>query len=93
MLLGWLIRLLIAVLVLRVIWNFVSGLLEEAPRPAPAQPTKNLSLVRDPVCGTYIQPSRALTTRAGVRVHYFCSEKCRQAFGGDVGPAPNEVSS
>lgn len=90
MLLGWLIRLLIAVLVIRVLWNFVSGLFEGASRPVPSQPQKNMSLVRDPVCGTYIDPLRALSARANAKVHYFCSEECRQAFGGNVRTTPNE---
>jgi YHS domain-containing protein len=93
MLLGWLVRLLIAVLLIRVVWNFVSGRLEGASRPARHRPTKHMALVRDPVCGTYLQPSRALTTRAGTKVHYFCSEDCRQAFGSGVGRSTNEVSS
>ena len=93
MLLGWLIRLLIVVLLIRALWNFVSGFFEGASKPARSQPKKNVALERDPVCGTYLQPSRALSTRTGAKVYYFCSEECRQAFDRGVGQTPHEVSS
>ena len=78
--LGWIIRLLIAVLVVRAVWGFVSGLFAGASGPTPVRPGKSLALVRDPVCGTYVQPSRALTSRSGAKVYYFCSEDCRREF-------------
>lgn len=77
---GWLVRLLIAVLVVRAIWGFVASLIDGASGPAPVRPRKSTPLVRDPVCGTYIQQSRALAVRAGEKTHYFCSEDCRRAF-------------
>ena len=79
--LGWIIRLLVAVLLVRAVWGFVSGLFAGASGPAPVRPRKSTALVRDPVCGTYVQPSRALTSRSGTSVHYFCSEDCRQEYG------------
>lgn len=91
--LGWLIRILLVVLVLRAIWNLVSRLFEGASKPSSSRPTKNVALVRDPVCGTYLQASRALSTRTGARVHYFCSEDCKQAFERGVGQTTDEVSS
>ena len=78
--LGWLIRLLIAVLVVRGIWNFVSGRFAETAESPKAPSRKSVPLVRDPVCGTYIDPSRALSAKTGTTVRYFCSEKCRQVF-------------
>jgi YHS domain-containing protein len=45
-----------------------------------------VQMVRDPVCGTFLVPSRALTfTDRGV-VRYFCSEACRQAYQGGGRP-------
>ncbi len=52
-----------------------------------------MRLVRDPVCGTYLQASRALSSRTGAKVFYFCSEECRKAFDRGVGQTPHEVSS
>jgi len=78
--LGWLIRLLILLLIIRAVWSFVAGLLRglEVPRQVP--PGRAVALVRDPVCGTFVDPSRALTAELGAARHYFCSERCRDAF-------------
>ena len=37
----------------------------------------NRTLVRDPVCGVFVVPSKALTSGSGSQTRYFCSEKCR----------------
>ena len=76
MLLGWLIRLLLAVLVIRVAWHFVSGFVTGVRKSAEG----SVALVKDPVCGTYIRRVDALSARAGAKTHYFCSERCQQAF-------------
>ncbi len=82
--LGWIIRLLLLALVLRAVSSFVSGLRKGVfgPRqvPQPGRPRKSMSLVRDPVCGTYVEPSRALSSSTRGTVHYFCSEDCRRTF-------------
>jgi YHS domain-containing protein len=39
-----------------------------------------VALVRDPICGTYVVPGRALAARDGALVRYFCSERCRDEF-------------
>ena len=80
MLLGWLIRLLLAVLVIRVAWHFVSGFVTGMRGPARRSAEDSVALVKDPVCGTYIRRVDALSARAGARTHYFCSERCQQAF-------------
>ncbi|HIM14737.1 MAG TPA: YHS domain-containing protein [Acidobacteria bacterium] len=80
MLLGWLIRLLLAVLVIRVAWHFVSGFVTGMRGQARRSAEGSVALVKDPVCGTYIRRVDALSARAGARTHYFCSERCQQAF-------------
>ena len=80
---GWIVRLLIAVLIIRLIWSFFQGIFSGATEPrrkTSGKADKSLPLARDPVCGTFVQQSRALEARAGGQVHYFCSEKCRQTF-------------
>jgi YHS domain-containing protein len=37
----------------------------------------------DPVCGMKVDRSRAVTTEAGGRRFYFCSEHCRNAFAAE----------
>ena len=79
-LLIWLVLLLI---VGRLLWRFAyavfegAGMLKE-DRRAPAA----LKLVRDPVCGVFVVPGKALTAGSGTAMRYFCSEKCRQQWGG-----------
>ena len=37
-------------------------------------------MVRDPVCGTYVVPGKALELARGRETLYFCSEKCRDEY-------------
>ncbi len=37
-------------------------------------------VVKDPVCGTYVDAESALSVREGDVVHHFCSYECRDAF-------------
>jgi YHS domain-containing protein len=37
-------------------------------------------LARDPVCGTFVVPSRALSGGTGDDIRFFCSEKCRRTY-------------
>lgn len=77
---AWMLRLLFAVLILRLIWRFVAGLVSGAGEAQPRRARAGGALVRDPVCGTYLDPTRAFHTRAGGTTHYFCSRKCQQSF-------------
>ena len=76
---GLIIKILVLLLVIRLLWTFVRGVLEGAGlrQPPAAGSTK---LVRDPVCGVFVVPSRALTARSGSETAYFCSEKCRSEW-------------
>ncbi len=78
---GWLVRLLIAALIIRLIWGLVASILSGASGPKQVRRPRSVQLVRDPVCGTYIQQSRALEVHARGKTHYFCSEDCRRKFG------------
>ena len=73
---GWVLRIILLLIVIRLLWKFVRGVLEGAgvfhgPRPA------SVGLVRDPVFGVFVVPSKALTSGSGSQTRYFCSEKCR----------------
>jgi YHS domain-containing protein len=37
-------------------------------------------MVKDPVCGTYVVPSKALTASRGTETAWFCSAECQQAW-------------
>lgn len=80
--LAWLIRLLVAAVAVRMAWKFFSGLLEGAAERRQVPPRPGVMLVRDPVCGTYVDRSRAVSARGAGETHYFCSEDCRSAYRG-----------
>jgi YHS domain-containing protein len=75
---SWIIRILIVVLIVRAIIRLVGGIragIAQGPRKAdPVQ------LVRDPTCGTFVVPARALPLAAGGTTHYFCSDRCREQY-------------
>ena len=78
--------LLIAIVVLialRLLWRLLGGVFEGLgyQRPGGSSPP-SVGLVRDPVCGTFILPSKALTSGSGSDTRYFCSEKCRRDYAG-----------
>ena len=73
---------LLAMFVGRAIWRLLNGIVEGVAssdrRGGP--PARGVAMVRDPVCGTFVVPSRALTASDGDHVQYFCSEECRRRF-------------
>lgn len=80
-------RFLIWSLLLLVVWralrSLFAGILQGASAPPPppaAPPEKGEMMVRDPVCGTFVLPSRAVSARDRSGTHHFCSDRCRQAY-------------
>jgi uncharacterized protein len=78
------VRLLLALILVSMVLRAVSRLMRgitagmQAP-PRSAQPPA-VALARDPVCGTYVVPAKALTAGQGAETRFFCSEKCRRAW-------------
>jgi len=77
--LGWAIRVLLLIIVLRALMRLWRGIVEGMNPPRPPQPSA-VPLVRDPVCGTFVLPSRALTGGTGADTRFFCSENCRRTY-------------
>jgi YHS domain-containing protein len=77
--LGWAIRLLLLFFVLRALLRLWRGIAEGMSPPRPPQPSA-MPLVRDPVCGTFVVPSRALSGGTGADTRFFCSENCRRTY-------------
>jgi YHS domain-containing protein len=80
-------RFLVWAMLVLVVWRAVRRLLAgiaqgaSTPRPRPpAAPDKGELMVRDPVCGTFVLPSRAVALRDKTGTHHFCSDACRQAY-------------
>ena len=76
---------ILVVLALRAVSRFLRALLEGAGyrREVPGQSrsgTAAVGLVRDPVCGTFVVPGRALTAGSGSETRHFCSERCLKAW-------------
>ncbi len=75
----WLIRLLLILLllmlVIRAVWRLVGGIVEGASSRSRV-PQRGTRMVRDPVCGTFVVQSRALTATAAGETAWFCSNEC-----------------
>jgi uncharacterized protein len=72
--------LLLGYLVVRAVWRLVHGIAEGLSGARDPKSPSAVALARDPVCGTYVVPSRALTSGSGNDLRFFCSERCRQAW-------------
>ena len=72
----WIVRIIVVLFVLRLLLRAVTG----ARTSQRQQARIGGSLVRDPQCGTYVPPARALTLSNRDQVLYFCSDRCRNAW-------------
>jgi YHS domain-containing protein len=43
-------------------------------------PQRGVQMVRDPVCGTFVVPERAIALSSGSNQVFFCSADCRDKF-------------
>ncbi len=77
--LGWTIRLLLLFFILRAILRLARGIMDGLNPPRDRHPAA-VPLARDPVCGTFVVPSKALTAGSGADLRYFCSENCRRKY-------------
>ena len=82
MLTRYVLFLLLALLVARAFWRLVDGILDGARGQSRGSsvPSKGVSMVRDPVCGTFVLPERAVTLVNGSTTVNFCSEACRDKY-------------
>jgi YHS domain-containing protein len=72
---------LLAMLALRAAGRFLGGLSQgvrqDDRRSRGESPVK---MVKDPVCGTFVVPGKALSATADGATVWFCSERCRATF-------------
>ena len=76
----------LASLLVRAVGRFLGGLVQGAAGPtAPPRPARPadvpVKMAKDPVCGTFVVPGKALSLANGRDTVWFCSEACRDAFG------------
>ena len=74
--------LVLAIFVARAVWRLLDGIIEGASsrRPRGQAPDRGVSMVRDPVCGTFVLPASAVTLVDGRARLYFCSDACRDQY-------------
>ena len=74
-----LLQFLAALLLLRLLFRFVAGVLRglSAPDPPPTRRGGATELVRDRVCNTFLPKDAALVATIGGREEHFCSAACR----------------
>lgn len=77
-------------IVARAFWRVMDGVIEGMRGGPPADtrsaggraqaPAKSVAMERDPVCGTFVVPERAVTLSDAGGTVYFCSTACRDAY-------------
>ena len=77
---GFILRIILILIVLRILYKFGRALLEGAGLLPTRTQESSMGLVRDPICGVFVVPSQALTSRSAGTTAYFCSEKCRKEW-------------
>jgi YHS domain-containing protein len=76
-----LLLLVLIVLLARGFWRMVDGVVEGLTgRGSTGVPGRGVQMVRDPVCGTFVLPERALTLSDGRQRIFFCSATCRDKY-------------
>jgi hypothetical protein len=74
--------LILIVFVARAFWRLVDGIMEGARGPSgkTSTPQRSVQMVRDPICGTFVVPGRALSLSDGSQQLHFCSQACRDKY-------------
>jgi uncharacterized protein len=80
-----LLLLVLAMVMARAVWRVIDGVMEGlSGRGRPTQggnvPARGVQMVRDPVCGTYVIPDRAVALSDGTGRVFFCSPNCRDQY-------------
>lgn len=69
------------ILVARAVWRLVGGIVDGLTgQPRQGVPERGVHMVRDPVCGTYVVPERAVAISDGRAQVFFCSTACRDTY-------------
>ena len=77
-----LLLLILLTIAARLFWRLVDGIIEgvRGQPPATRGQAPSVPMVRDPVCGTFVLPDRAVVLVEGRRQVYFCSDRCRDKY-------------
>ena len=80
--------LVLLIIISRMFWRVVDSFIEGVTGPSrqgrqdghPRVPEQGVPMARDPVCGTFVVPERAVTLVNGRTRVFFCSETCRDEY-------------
>ena len=75
-----LLLIVLAFIVARVLWRVVIGVFEGMGYQKGPAAKGSVGLVRDPICGTFVVPGRAIAAIRDGRPLHFCSTRCRDAY-------------
>ena len=59
---------------------FMDGMRGGDAAPRTRVPQRGVQMARDPVCGTFVVPERAVSSVIGRERVYFCSTACRDKY-------------
>ena len=87
---GFILDAVFTLLAARAIWKLIQGVMQGLSGPPTNQPrqaressgvpAQGVQMARDPVCGTYVVPDRAVAITVGRQHVYFCSTDCRDKY-------------
>jgi YHS domain-containing protein len=74
--------LVLFIIISRLFWRIVDSFVEgmTGQRRHPRVSDRGVPMARDPVCGTFVLPDRAVTLVDGRARLFFCSEACRDKY-------------
>jgi hypothetical protein len=77
--------LILFVVIAKMFWRFVDGVVRGATGPAPqgarrSGPPVSVKMSPCPVCGTFVVPGKAISLVSGGSPIYFDTEKCRAEY-------------
>ena len=86
---GFILDVVFTLVAIRAIWKLLQGVMQGMAGPSTGQgfrresggvPAQGVQMAKDPVCGTYVVPDRAVSLSAGGQRIYFCSDACRDKY-------------
>jgi YHS domain-containing protein len=73
---------LLMLVLARAVWRLLGGVVDgvSAGGLRGRAPQRGVQMARDPVCGTFVVPDRAVALAERGGEVYFCSARCRDAY-------------
>jgi hypothetical protein len=78
---------ILSIVVARAFWRLVDGVIAglSGQPSATSGEIRGVQMARDPVCGTYVVPERAIAMNDGRQQVFFCSTGCRDKYRAKAG--------